>query len=255
MLRILTEKAPDVAPETPFGCRIASAAAAYGLNEPFEQFWIQDGGTVLAKIDDIALLAEKDGMNAEEILAFLCTLDLRHLSCTEETANHLGLTASVRGEIMVLHAKNQKKEAYADVRYNPSPREIYSVLEQSESETFHAPEFEPFYMDLSYRTRHGAALSAGVYQGERLVSCAVCTSMTERAALISSVACVPGLRRHGYGRTAVAALVGKLNRENIYIFRAEGENREFYRSLGFEPDGRWVEVDFLKIPERDSRRN
>ena len=235
---------PDVAPETPFGCRIASAAVAYGLNGPFEQFWVQDGGTVLAKIDDCALIAEKDGMNAEEILAFLRTLDIKHLSCSEEAVNSLGLPTSERGEIMVLHAQDRKKETYADVRYDPSPREIYPVLEQSESETFHAPEFEPFYMDLSYRTRHGAALSAGVYQGERLVSCAVCTSMTERAALISSVACVPGLRRHGYGRTAVAALAGKLNRENVYIFRSEDKNEEFYRSLGFEPAGRWAEVNF-----------
>jgi GNAT superfamily N-acetyltransferase len=243
MLKILTDNAPDVDPETPFGCRIASAAVAYGQNGPFEQFWVQDGGTVLAKIDDVALIEEKDGMNAEEILAFLRTLDIKRLSCSEEAAKHLGLPVSVRGEIMVLHPKD-KEEAYADVRFDPSPREIFSVLEQAESETFHAPEFEPFYMDLSYRTRHGAALSAGVYQGARLVSCAVCTSMTERTALISAVACVPGLRRHGYGRTVVSALAGKLNRENVYVFRSEGENEEFYRSIGFEPYGRWAEVNF-----------
>ncbi|WBY63819.1 MAG: N-acetyltransferase domain-containing protein [Thermocaproicibacter melissae] len=244
MLKILTDNAPDVSPETPFGCRIASAAATYGQSGPFEQFWVQDGGTVLAKIDDIALIEEKDGMDAEEVLAFLRTLDVKKFSCSEETAKHLGLAPSAWGEIMVLHAQNHKEEAYADVRFDPSPREIYSVLKQSETNTFRVPEFEPFYMDLSYRTRHGAALSAGVYQGARLVSCAVCTAMTERAAVISAVACVPGLRRHGYGRTAVNALAGRLKRENIYIFRAEGENEEFYRSLGFESYGRWVEVDF-----------
>ena len=48
---------PDVAEETPFGCKIASTAAAYGLHEPFEQFWAQDGGAVLAKIDSDSRLA------------------------------------------------------------------------------------------------------------------------------------------------------------------------------------------------------
>ena len=39
--------------ETPFGCRLCAAEAAYGLSEPFAQFWVQeDGGSVLGKLDD-----------------------------------------------------------------------------------------------------------------------------------------------------------------------------------------------------------
>lgn len=244
MLKLLTEKMPDVAEETPFGCKIASAAAAYGLHEPFEQFWAQEGGAVLAKIDSEALLTGAKDMNVEEIQAFLRTLDIRKLSCDEETARRLGMPAAVQGEIMVLHPEHIAKGTYADIRENPGPREIYAVLEQAESETFPVPEFEPFYMDLSFRTRHGAALSVGVNMGDRLAACAVCSAITESAAVIASVACVPGLRRHGYGRTAVAALAEKLNRKNVYIFRAEGENEEFYRFLGFEPYGHWTEIHF-----------
>ena len=240
MLKLLTETLPDVLNDTPFGCKIRSAAAAYGLHEPFEQFWVQDGGTVLAKIDNEAVLAEGERMDAEELRAFLHTLDLNQLSCTAETAEHLSLPVSSRGEIMVLHPERASHGTYADVKMNPGPREIYALLEQAESETFPVPEFEPFYMDLSFRTRHGAALSAGVYQGERLAACAVCTAMTEHAAVISAVVCVPGLRRRGYGRTAVVALAEKLNRENVFIFCAKGENEEFYRFLGFEHYGEWA---------------
>lgn len=240
MLKLLTDKLPDVKEDTPFGCKIRSAATAYGLREPFEQFWVQDGGTVLAKTDCEAVLVEGEKMDVEELRAFLHTLDLRRLSCTEETAGHLGFSAAVRGEIMVLKPERFSHDTYADAKTNPSPREIYGVLQQSESEAFPVPEFEPFYMDLSFRTRHGAALSSGIYQGERLAACAVCTSITEHAAVIAAVACVPGLRRRGYGRTAVAALAEKLNRGSVYIFRADGENEEFYRSVGFEPYGRWA---------------
>ena len=230
--------------DTPFGCKVCSAAAAYGLHEPFEQFWVQDGGTILAKIDSDAILMEGEKMDAEELRVFLRTLDLKQLSCTAETAEHLGLPVSSRGEIMVLHPERIAHGTYADVKMDPSPREIYSLLEQAGSETFPVPEFEPFYMDLSFRTRHGAALSAGVYQGERLAACSVCTAMTEHAAVIAAVACVPGLRRRGYGRTAVDALAEKLNRDNLYIFRAEGENEEFYRFLGFEHYGSWAGFSF-----------
>lgn len=183
-------------------------------------------------------------MDAEELRVFLRTLDLKQLSCTAETAEHLGLPVASHGDIMVLHTDHVARGTYADVKVNPGPREIYSLLEQSGSKTFPVPEFEPFYMDLSFRTRHGAALSVGVYQGERLAACAVCTAMTEHAAVIAAVACVPGLRRRGYGRTAVEALASKLNRENIYIFRAEGENEEFYRFLGFEHYGDWAGFSF-----------
>lgn len=244
MLKLLTSDLPKVPEDSPFGCKILSAAAAYGLTEPFEQFWAQDGGTVLAKIDSEAILVEGEQTDMEELLAFLRTLDIKKLSCTEETAKHLGLPISSRGEIMVLHPQNIDQRALADVVTNPGPREIYSLLEQAQSDTFKVPEFEPFYMDLSFRTRHGAALTAGVRQGGRLAACALCTAMTEHAAVISAVACVPGLRLRGYGRTAVSALVSKLQRDNMYIFRAEGENEAFYRKLGFSSCGAWAEAEF-----------
>lgn len=246
MLKLLTEGLPNVPEDTPFGCKILSAAEAYGLNERIEQFWVQDGGTVLAKIDNQAVLCEGKQMDVDELAAFLRTLDLHELSGTAETAEHLGLPVSQRGEIMVLHAEDISAETNADVKMNPGPREVYGVLQQAESASFPVPEFEPFYMDLSFRTRHGAALTAGVYQGERLAACALCSAVTKSAAIISAVACVPGLRRHGYGRTAVTALAQKLNRKNIYLFRAEGENEEFYTSLGFRHYGEWAELIFEK---------
>ena len=246
MLKLLTEGLPDVPEDSPFGCKILSAAEAYGLNEHIEQFWVQDGGTVIAKIDNQAVLCEGQQTDVDELATFLRTLDLHELSGTAETAEHLGFPVSQRGEIMVLHMGGASAETNADVRMNPSPREVYGVLQQAESASFPVPEFEPFYMDLSFRTRHGAALTAGVYQGERLAACALCSAMTKSAAIISAVACVPGLRRHGYGRTAVTALTQKLNRKNMYLFRAEGENEEFYTSLGFQHYGEWAESIFGK---------
>lgn len=133
----------------------------------------------------------------------------------------------------------------ADAEWNPGPREIYAVLEQAGSEKFPVPEFEPFYMDLAFRTRHGAALTAGVRQGGRLVAIALCSAMTQNAAVVTAVACVPGLRRHGYASSALEQLARKLRRKylyNLYIFRAEGENEEFHRTLGFSGCDSLVEI-------------
>lgn len=231
----------SVSAETPFGCRICAAEAAYGFSEPFAQFWAQeDGGSILGKLDD-SLVFEAVNPDYEEWKEFIRIIGAKTLLCSEETAEKFGFSPASRGEIMVLHPQPEKP--LADVAMNPSPREIYFLLEQARTETFVPPEFESFYMDLSYRTRHGTALTAGVRQGGRLAACAVCAAKTKRAAIVSSVACLPELRRHGYAGTAVRALTNSLKVENIYIFRQDGENEAFYRALGFTPYGRWAETE------------
>ncbi len=244
MLKLL--KSMDELPvsdATPFGCKIRSAAAAYGMGEPSVQFWVQEGGAVVARIDDQAVLEDAGTLDAEELAAFLRTLDPDSFCCTEAAAGKLGLTASAAGEILDLRPGGAEiLRPLADVEWNPGPREVYSVLDQARSAVFPVPEFEPFYMDLSFRTRHGAALTAGVRQGGRLVAVALCSAVTDGAAVVSAVACVPGLRRRGYGRTALGELARRLRRGHLYVLRADGENEAFYRALGFCACGRWAEI-------------
>lgn len=227
--------------ETPFGCKIAAAASAYGLDEPFAMFWVQDNSrAVLAKVDD-SLLLEDLGAEYGEIAEFIRMLDVKRISCSESAAQKLGLAANSCGEIMVCKS-GVKLECSFEVEINPGLRSIYELLCECQTENFVPPEFEPFYMDMSYRTRHGAALSVGIRHGGKLVSCALCSSVTRNSAVISAVACAPEFRRKGFGKAAVSALIAQLNRKNIYIFRADGENEEFYRFLNFTPYSRYADT-------------
>lgn len=240
----LIESKNDIAvsEDNPFGCKIRSVAEAYGTGKTFAQFWAQDGGSSLAKLDDAAVLEDREA-DWEELAGFLRMLDVKTVSCSEKAAGCLRLPVSSRGEIMLLRGAGETGR-FAEAERNPGLREIYALLCAARSDTFLPPEFEPFYMDMSYRTRHGAAMSVGIRAGETLAACALCSSMTEHAAVVSAVAVLPQYRRRGYGRSAVAALAGQLNRERIYLLRADGENEEFYRSMGFVSDGRWAEIHF-----------
>jgi GNAT superfamily N-acetyltransferase len=243
MIKLIESKNDITAREdTPFGCKIRSVAEAYGIGEAFAQFWSQEGGSTLAKMDDAAVLEDRSA-DWEELAKFLRMLDVKTVSCSEEAAGCLGLPVSSSGEIMLLCGPAENVRC-PEAERNPGLREIYALLCASRSETFHPPEFEPFYMDMSYRTRHGAAMSVGIRAGETLAACALCSSMTEHAAVLSAIAVLPEYRRRGLGRSAVAALTGLLNREKTYLFRADGENEEFYRSMGFIPNGRWAEIRF-----------
>ncbi|MFU0831568.1 MAG: N-acetyltransferase domain-containing protein [Oscillospiraceae bacterium] len=226
--------------ENLFGCKILSIAHAYGVGEPFSQFWVQDGGPCIAKLDDTIIL-DTGSADWKELGEFLRMLDIKNVLCPEEVAERLELPISGRGEIMCLRGASENLYP-TDVEQNPGLREIYALLCAAQSETFVPPEFEPFYMDMSYRTRHGAAMSVGIRQGEELVACALCSSITEHAAVISAVAVLPQYRKKGLGRSAVTALISMLNREAVYLMRADGENEEFYRSLGFVPEGRWAQI-------------
>lgn len=230
----------QISADTPFGCRIRSLADAYGVGEPFVQFWVQDGGSALAKLDDAVVLEAGETAGWEELAGFLRALGAKALSCTGEAAAGLGFLAASDGEIMAASGISDR-ECYADAELNPGLREAYALLCAAKSESFVPPEFEPFYMDVSYRIRHGAALSAGIRAGGELAAFALCSSMTERAAVVSAVAVSPERRRRGLGRSVLAALAGEVRREKFYIFRADGENEAFYRSLGFLPCGRWAE--------------
>lgn len=242
MLKLAESEAElAVSGEMPFGCKILSAASAYGFRNRNAQFWSQEGGSAFSLLDDSAFLEAGPQAGWEEIAAFVRALGPRVLSCGEDAARELGFPVSARGEIMVLHPQDFPQVA-ADVEWDPSPREIYGLLERSQTVSFRPPEFEPFYLDLSFRTRHGAAVTACVRRSTLPAACAICTSLTPAAAVVTGVACAPEFRRHGLGAAAVLALAKKLGRKNIYIFRTDGENEEFYRALGFRPYGCWAEI-------------
>lgn len=227
--------------DTPFGCRLHAVREAYGLSGPFAQFWGQEGnGSVLGKLDD-ALVFEDIRPECSEWKEFIRMLDAKTMLCSERAAKELGKTPSARGEIMFRDNPETANLPNGAV-LNPGVREIYALLCVCRTESFVPPEFEPFYMDLSYRIRHGTAVTVGIPDGDALSACAVCAAKTARSAVVSAVAAVPEKRRQGCARAAVEALVSQLSNRRIYIFRRDGENEEFYRALGFQSYGRWASI-------------
>lgn len=227
--------------DSAFICRIRAAADAYGLSEPFAQFWVQDENAVICKLDDAVILEAGENADLDEIFEFIRMTGAKRLLCAENIAKQAGLPAACRGEVM--QYRNTMPPAFPNsAEINPGIREIYALLRACETPTFVPPEFEPFYLDLSHRIRHGAALAAGIRCGGELVSCAVCIAKTDSRAVVSAVAVKPEQQRKGFGSAALSALISQLKQENINIFRAENENEEFYRAFGFVSCGEFQEL-------------
>lgn len=222
-----------------FGCKIASIATAYGFDKKFSCFWMEGhASAAYCLVDDVMILA---GMpkNAEETKSFLHMVGAREIMCALRNAELLELPAKLEGDILQKQAEGGK-EAGLQLPERESTeiniREVYFLLEACEMET----DFEAFYLDLSHRLRHGAAMVFTEYREEMLAGCVVVSSVTESSAIVSAVAVKEAFRLQGIGadlmRQAEHALTGK----TLYVFKEKGRHEEFYQALGYHRTDAWV---------------
>lgn len=218
-----------------FGCKIASIAAAYGFDKKFSCFWAEENAAAVYCLVDNVMIVAGMPKNAEETRSFLHMVGAKEILCALRNAELLGLPAENEGDVMQKQAESGEE---APERESPEVniREVYFLLEACEMET----DFEAFYLDLSHRLRHGAAMVFTEYREETLAGCVVVSSVTESSAVISAVAVDEAFRRQGIGvelmRRAEQALAGK----RLYLFKEKGRHEEFYQLLGYHKTDAWV---------------
>lgn len=215
---------------SPFGCQIWSKAQAYGFDKIFAQFWT-DGKAAYGKTDGSMCIAGEIA-DFEETRAFLSAVGVNEVVCSAENAEKLGLNITESGVVL-------QKEQHNEIVLPPeeiSPREIYTVLKANNM----AGEFEPFYLDLSHRMRHGTVRCAGITQDGKTVAVAAAV-LGEHASLISAVAVLPELHRRGHGREVVNLIEHMLPSGTVYVLREKDKNEAFYSTLGYMPCGVWAQ--------------
>ena len=213
---------------SPFGCQILSAANAYGFKRPFAQFWA-DGGAAYGMLDGVMRIAGCME-DVEEARSFLRAVGATSVVCDLANADRLGLQLEARGAVLQKTLCGEKTAAAGDV----SLRKLYAVL----AENGMAGAFEPFYLDLSHRVRHGTARCAALYEAGEMAAVAAAMFGGD-AALITAVAVRPTLHRRGLGKRVMAEMEARLGACTAYVLRAEHENERFYASLGYTPCGAW----------------
>ncbi len=140
---------------------------------------------------------------------------------------------------IIMKRKRSRTAADGRCRHYPdvSLKDAYDLLKSCRSETFTIPQYEDFLLDASHRLRHGTAHCCALYEEEQPVSFAMTAALSETQAVIGSVCTAGEYRRRGCGSACINALCTLLGDRELFIVRAEGENKDFYRSLGFEQSG------------------
>ena len=228
------EKLLNLCAKSPFGCKIAAYAVAYGFDKKFSYFWTDDEeNAVYCMVDDV-LIISGTVTNPVETQEFIKVIGVKEIMCAVRNSEVLGLKPAHFGDVIKKMAEPGDPETLSFDEI--SLREVYGLLE----ETGMTDEFESFYLDLSHKLRHQSALITAEYIDNDLAGCAVASSVTEGAAIISAVAVSPAHRRKGIGSRLIKKAERALRGKTIYIFKEKDKNNEFYRALGYGRQDTWV---------------
>lgn len=216
---------------TAFGCKLEGVILSYGFSRPFARFWT-DGSAAYGQLDGTLSLAGAPA-HWEEAAAFIAMLGPEAVFGPAHVLEKLDLPPALAGPVL---AKSTPPSGSA-----PQPEVDLRGVHRLLAEVNMAGPWEPFYLDLSHRLRHGTACAAVKYAGGGLAGCAVAGAVTQEAALLSALAVGEGFRRQGVGTQLVADLWALAPGRTLYALRGEGENEAFYQELGFRNVGAWAQ--------------
>lgn len=217
-----------------FGCKIAGIANAYGFDKKFACFWTDNRDkTVFCMLDNTVLISGTV-TNTAEAAAFLHAVGASEIFCAVRNAEALSLKTKEMGDVLL----REILPGNAGTWQQPEVpiREVYALLEDAGM----CGEFAPFYLDLSHRLRHNAAMVALEYRDEQLAGCAIVSSLTETAAVLSAVVVRENARRQGIGAELIHRLERQLGGKKIYIYKKSRENEAFYKALHYAKTDTWV---------------
>lgn len=210
---------------------LAGYGEAYGTDQPFLQFYSDENGSQLAIMDGVAIV--RCGENAyEEIAAFLSLQpQVRYIRTDCQMAAFLKREWGTAYEVRPVMRCTVSLESGGDT-VPLSPREIYPLLSRIFADF---PSFEPWYLDVSYRERHGFCRNRAVVKDGAAVASAMTVAEWQGGAVIGAVATDPNHRGNGYASRCVTALTRQLQQQNkqVYICPKNEYAKRLYERLGF----------------------
>lgn len=223
-----------------FGCRIASAVKAYGVDKPFAQFWFmfdekdEDKITaVISRLDDGMTICAHGDYDHEEADTFVSMMNgaIRAVRPAREKEPATGI-------VMRLREADGTFERSANMQLNPPIEDLYSVMETCIGPGYDIPDFESFYGDMLYRRNKDCVVSAVVRDGDTPAAC-VAAHLSDDCALLTICGAAPQYRGKGFASYAISSILKHLGDRQVYAMCFLGLE-EFYERLGFVPVGGFI---------------
>lgn len=210
--------------------KIRALLRAYGTGYDFCRFYRQECAFLSQLDGSWVLCGEAD---FEELAPFLIMSGFSELFCTTEAAQALCKQGNfARHDLNLMIFRRCESEDFCacdlpDLDFSPPLSEVYEILKTG----FDVP-FEPWYLDMSHRVRHGVTRFAAIDGSCLCVQHEQCSE-----ALLSQIATLPELRGQGRASRLIRAVCARISAREIMLV-CEDALVPFYERAGFAKSGK-----------------
>lgn len=201
--------------------KIRALCRAYGFEYDFCRVYAQGERAFLSLLDGSAVLWAAQGADFGELADFLRMNGFSELFCGGEAARELSARLGLAPRQALLMRFDGRAQEFP-VDYSPQLSDVYAIVGQA-----FGMEFEPWYLDLSHRIRHGVSRAALAGR-----SALVIQHRANGEALLSQVATDPRYTGQGSASKLILGVCAALSPDRVFVLcerRLEG----FYARLGF----------------------
>lgn len=202
--------------------KIRSLLLAYGTKYDFCRFFTGEN-LVLAQLNGDFVISDFGETDFGELAEFLNFSGFSEIFCSYYLGQILEKLLDVKREsvnLMRFAGVSEKNELEI-----LAPADAYQIIK-----TGFDFEFEPWYLDMSHRVRHGVSRLYG------LDGAALAVQYNQNGeALISQVATLPEKRGKGCARRLISAVCAELLESEIFVL-CEDNLLGFYEKIGFVPE-------------------
>lgn len=208
--------------------KIRALWLCYGPKYDFCRFYSAEFFT-LCELNGSFVVCENENAprNAdfEELSEFLVFGGFCDIFCSENVGKRLCNLLNCRCKTLFLMQFTGTAEL-CEVEQEPPLSEVFDILK-----TGFEIDFEPWYLDMSHRVRHGVTRF-------RRLGGSVLAIQHELfgEALLSQIATLPEMRGRGNARRLIRAVCGELSQSKVFLL-CEGNLVPFYQKIGFSVVG------------------
>ena len=206
--------------------KINALFQAYGTEYDFCRFYRQ-GSCYISSLDGSFVIFDDGTADIEELTDFFRMNGYAEIFCSEALGSVLTEKLSASCVSVNLMRFACSESVSVELNTSPALSDVYAII----SEGFDI-EFEPWYLDMSHRIRHGISRCCVLEDKAALVI----QYDINGEALISQVACRKASRGQGIAAKLVKAVSALLYPSDVFVL-CENDLIPFYEKCGFSVAG------------------
>ena len=210
--------------------KIRALLQAYGTGYDFCRFYSAEC-LIMARFYDEFVICTFGNADFEELCEFLSFSGFSMLFCSEKSgkilSERLDLDCKNLNLMRLSVISNEAHEQISEL----SLSEAYGILKTS-----FEIDYEPWYLDMSHRVRHGISRFYGFNGSVLCVQHNLCGE-----ALLSQIATIPEMRNKGNSSSLIKAVCQKMSEIEVFLL-CEDNLLNFYKKAGFEHYGIKCEI-------------